>query len=287
MFPPSIFAWTASFMYGAEGIIGKLISKYSISDALLFNFVWSVLTFVLMVPVALFFGAGMPHEWPSLVGASVFSAIGGLTYVLALYKLDISIVAPLYSFRVAITALLGAVFLAEILTFSQYVFIAIIFICGLFVSIDERYSVRSFFTLGSAIAIMSMLALALMAVFTKVAVMHTNFWTVALWIQGLHVVWSCLTIPFFKRSFASIKAKQYAAVTLISLADVVATVAAVKAYSINVSIATAIISLPFSMLGAIFCAVFFPHLLERHKPKVYLIRLASATIMFLAALQLS
>jgi drug/metabolite transporter (DMT)-like permease len=287
MLGSSIYAWTASSLYGAEGIIGKLISRYSISDPLLFNFIWSAFTFFLMLPVAYYYGAGVPSHWNALVWGSLFSAIGSVTYVIALYKLDVSILGPLFSFRVAIAALLGAIFLSEILTWYQYFFIVVIFVCGLFVSMDERMSVRSFFTTASAIALMSMIALAMTAVFTKIAVVESGFWTTAIWISGLHLLFSAATIPFFKLSYKRIKKKEYSMIILISGVDVVANVAAVKAYSISVSIATAIISIPFSMIAAIILAFFMPKLLERHTPRVYAIRIASAAIMFIAALQLS
>src|SRR3989344_1579835 len=161
----SFFAWLASLMYGLEAITGKLTSKHVIQNPYLFNFFWAFFILILTIPVALINGVTVPAHWGYIIIASFFYALSGVLYVLALYKLDVSVIAPLFSFRTAMAVILGALFLGEVLLTRQYVLIGIIFVFGIFVSIDEKSALRSFFTRGTAIALFAMLALVLMAIF--------------------------------------------------------------------------------------------------------------------------
>jgi len=284
--PFHIFAWIASVMYGLETIVGKLTSRHAIQNPWLFNFLWSLFILLLMVPVALANGAGIPTHWLFIIAASFFYAAASALFVLALYKLDVSVLAPLFSFRTAMAVILGALFLGEVLTLHQYLLIGVIFVFGIFVAVDERFNLRSFFTRGTAIALLSMLALVLMAIFTKKAIAETTFWDASIWIALLGQLWLLPTIALFKRELAATTAKQYGIVFATALAGVVGTLAANAAYAANVSIAATIISLPFSMVLAFLFSVFAPELLEHHTLKVYAVRFVSATIVIVAALNL-
>lgn len=281
------FAWTASIVYGFEAIIAKLASRHLIPDPLLFNFYWALFILILTTPVAFWYGVSIPAYWSSLLAASVFYALGGVFYILALYRLDASVIAPLFSFRTAIAVLFGALMLGEVLSVYQYAMVAVIFIFGMFVGIDERFIIRSFFTPGIGILFASVFALVFMGVFIKISVAEIGFWNTTFWMALLGQMWLLFTIPFFKTKHRELTGKQFGIVFLIALAGTIATIAANAAYALSVSIASTIISVPVSMFIAIGLAYFYPHLLERHSLKVYAIRVVSAAIMFVAALQLS
>jgi len=116
MIPLVFFAWAASIAYGLEAIMGKFASKHVMPDPLLFNFYWALFILILTSPIALWYGISIPTHWPALFAASIFYALGGVFYILALYRLDASVIAPLFSFRIAIAVLFGALILGEVLT---------------------------------------------------------------------------------------------------------------------------------------------------------------------------
>jgi drug/metabolite transporter (DMT)-like permease len=282
----TLFAWIASVMYGVEAITGKLTSKHSIQNPWLFNFFWAFFILLFTVPIAIGNGVGVPTQWIDVVLASLCYALASTFYVLALYKVDVSIIGSLYNFRTVITVILGVLFLGEVLTIQQYLFICAIVVAGMFISVDERFSMRSFFTKGIGIAILGILFSALMAVFIKGAVAATGYWNATLWIEVLGQIWLLPTIFLFRKDIVSSTPKQYLVTAGTAVAGVIGTLAAVKAYAVDVSISSAIISLPFSLVIAILFSVFAPELLEKHTSKVYAIRAISAAVMFIAALNL-
>jgi len=125
-----------------------------------------------------------------------------------------------------------------------------------------------------------------MAFFIKKAASDTSYWDTALWVGVLGQIWLLPTIYLFRKELAHVRASQYTTTALIGVAGVIGTLAAVKAYAANVSISSAIIALPFSLLIAFLFSVFAPELLEQHTLKVYAVRFISAIVMIAAALNL-
>lgn len=280
------FAWTASILFGLEGIVAKLISKHSISNPWFFNFFWTLFVLVFIIPISLWFGAGFPLFWGYIFLGSLFSALASVLNTFAIYKLDVSVLVSLFSFRTAMAVIVGAFFLNEVLTTHQYFLIAIIFIFGIFVSIDERFTLKSFFTWNIVIALSCMLALVFSAMFFKKAVAVNGFWNTTLWTPLFAQLWLLFTIPLFKKVVMSANLKQYWPVMVISILGVLGVLSANMAYSKNVSLSSVIISLPLSMVIAFLFSQFAPEILEKHTLKVYLIRFISATIMVIAAVNL-
>jgi drug/metabolite transporter (DMT)-like permease len=196
------------------------------------------------------------------------------------------VIGSLYNFRTAITVILGALFLGEVLSVQQYILIGIIFVFGMLITIDERFSIRSFFKRGIAIALLGVSCSALMAIFIKKAVAEAGYWDTTLWMAVLGQIWLLPTIWFFKKDIVQSTPKQYLVTAGTAVAGVLGTLAMNKAYSLNVSISSAIISLPFSLIMAFFFSIFAPELLEKHTLKVYAVRFISAAVMIVAALNL-
>ena len=284
---PYIFAWLASLMYGAEGVIGKLISRHSVPNPWLLNFFWNLFILVLIIPVALWQGGLVwPADWTNIIWASIFYAGGTAFYVLALYKMDVSVLAPLFSFRTAMAVIIGALMLGELLTGRQYLLIAVIFLFGLFVSVDERFELKSFFNWSTALALLDMLLLVFMAVFIKKSAAEIGYWGTTLWSALLGQIWLLATWPLFKQDLSRVSLKQYGFMFIPAAAGMIGTFAANKAYAVSVSLTSAIVSLPLSMVIAFLFSIFAPELLEKHTFKVYAVRFASAAAMIVAALNL-
>src|SRR3989344_7892997 len=94
-----VFAWIASVFYAFEAIAGKLTSKHSVKNPWLFNFIWAFLILLMSIPLALYYGIEMPHNWAPLLIAGFFYMIAGTLYIVGLYFFDISAFVPLYNFR--------------------------------------------------------------------------------------------------------------------------------------------------------------------------------------------
>lgn len=285
--PFYVFAWIASVTYGVEVIIGKLTSKHAVKNPWLFNFFWALFVLLFSIPFAVYNHVTVPVEWPSLLVASLFYMLAGIFYVLPLYTLDVSVWAPMFNLRTPLSVLFSAWILGEILTTQQYAYIGIIFVAGVFVTLDERLNIRSFFRWPIALAITQMVILALMGVYINKAITTNGYWVVTLWMGILSQIAYLFTLPFFAKEMKRVTKSQIGALMLMAVAGLFGTLAANRAYSENVSVSATIIGLPFSMIFAFLFSIFAPKLLEKHSLKVYAIRFTGAAIMFWAAMRLS
>ena len=273
-------------MYGLEAIIGKMISRHSIHNPWFFNFVWEFFILVGMTIIGIWYGIGIPTQWIYIILGSLMYASGSALYTLALYKLDVSVISPMFSFRTAMAILVGAIFLGEILTSRQYFLIGIIFLFGMFVSIDENFHLKSFFNKNILILLLDMLCLVFMAMFIKKAIAVDGFWTTTIWIALLGQIWLLGTVNLFRKELKEATLKQYSHTALVAITGIIGTLAANAAYSKNVSISATIISIPTSLILAFLFSIFKPELLESHTLKIYAIRFISAAVMIIAALKI-
>lgn len=281
-----ISAWLASILYAFEAIFTKLSVKYSISNSWHFNFFLQLFTLILTIPVCLYFGAGIPHTWFYIIIGAFLYSFSGIFYVMAVNKLDISVLSPLWSFRTAITVLIGFFFLNETLTAHQYIAIFVIFIFGIFVSLDEKFNIKSFFQKGILYALGCMIVIIGWAACIKKVVPVEGFWTTMLWVSIIEQFFLLFTIRFFKKDFHRVKVKNYWPVLATAIIATVAMFCSTSANAQNISIASAIVTLPISVPLAVLFSIFVPKLLEKHSWQVYTVRIVSATIMTIAALYL-
>ncbi len=285
--PFYVYAWIASFSYGLVAIIGKLTGKYAIPNAWLFNFLWMFFSLLITIPIALINGVGIPKVWGSLLLVAFFNTAFGILYIMSLSLLDISVLIPLMNFRTAFVAILGGLFLGEILSPIQYFFVLIIFIAGLFVSLDEKFSFRSFIRLPIALALLCTLSYTLMGMFIKKSIAENGYWEVTLWMAILSQIMLIPSFFLFKKDIRKLNIKQLLSVFAMSLALAIGVIMENRAYKENVTITNIVTALPISMLLAFLLSVFVPKLLEKHTLKVYLIRFTAAAVMIAAALKIS
>ena len=282
-----IYAWIASFAFGFVSIIGKLTNKYAIPNVWLFNFLWMLFSLLITIPIALLNGAALPSHWISLILVAVFNAIFGILYILSLSLLDISVLIPLMNLRTAFVAILSAIFLGEILSPFQYLLIALIFIGGLFVSVDEKLSIRSFFRWPIFIAILCTLSYTFYGISINWSIGQNGYWAVTLWMAILSQLLLLFTYPFFKKDIGKLNLKQLLSVFAMSMMLAIGIFTENRAYQENVTISSVVTALPLSMVLAFLFSYFAPKLLEKHTIKVYAIRFTAAAVMIMAALKLS
>src|SRR3990167_4151632 len=153
-----VFAWLTSITYGLGSVIGKVATRHHIANPWLYNFIWTVITIITIVPFAIAGGIGWPQNWGSMLWLGVASAVSGILFVLAFYAVDLSILSPLSTLRTPIAALVGAVLFRESLSITQQFLIGVIFLAGFVVQIDERFSLTSFWIKGTFLALVWVLA---------------------------------------------------------------------------------------------------------------------------------
>lgn len=282
-----LLAWLAALTYAAVGVSSKLITKYSVSNPWLMNFLWSVFIALNLWLVGLFMGVKVPETWGSLIVVGIYNCLLGVFYVLALYKLDVSVLSPFGNLRTAITAILSLLLLGEVLSMGQYLLITLIFVSGAVLTYDEKLKLKSFLQPAIGIAFLFVLFASLWNISIKQSISEVGYWATTIWSYILSVLFLGLTAPLFWQDFKRVKAKQVGVVFLLSVGSVAGALFSFKALETNVSISSAIINLPLSAVAAFLLSFFAPTLLEKHPIKVYLIRFTAAVVMIISALQLS
>jgi len=285
--PFYLFAWVASISYAIEVIVGKLVIKYQVANPWLFNFFWSLFIVILIVPFGLVNGAGIPRFWGNLILASLFYALSGIGYLIALKKLDVSIISPLSNLRAIFSLLLGALFLREHYSFESYMLITVVIGASFFVTIDEQISLKTFFKRDNIWMIGVLLSLSLMSLFINYSVKENDFWEVTLWMPIIAQLLLLGTLPLWKSDIKKVQPASWGGIFLMGLFGTIGTMAANKAYTDNVGISTVIISLPISMMAAILLSFIAPKLLEKHTAKIYAIRIIAAAVMIIGTLSLT
>ena len=285
--PFVVFAWIASFFYGLVVIVSKLTTKHAIKNPWMFEFFWELFTLLFLLPIALFSGVGFPQNWGTILIAGFTYAVSGTMYVLALYRLDASVIGPMYTFRTPMSVLLGVFIAKEFLTAEQLVLICIITIAGIFVSFDERMRLRSFFQPNIGFALLAVFAAAVMGLAVNRALGANGYWEATLWISIVGQVFLLGLIPLFIKDFRTTKPAAYSGIAISSMVFVIGLLAFNRAIAENISITTAILSLPLSLIIIFILSRVAPQLLEKHTAQVYMIRLIAALVMVGAALRLS
>ena len=282
------FAWVASFTYGLYAVVAKLIGKYQLKNTWQFSFFSTFFAGLITSMISLVYGATLPKNWMFVILAALFLALGGFLYLYSLKLLDVSVMAPLFNIRVVITVLFGYLFLGETLTPAGFWLILMVVVAGFFATMDEEFSIKSFFSKNVGFGMLFMLVLSIQSTLINRAVDQNDYWTAMLWIGLLAIPFGFLMLyPKFKNDLKKSKPKDYLGVGVLSVVGGLGDLAAFKAFSGNVGVSSVIISLPLSMVLAFLLSVFKPELLEKHPLKVYLVRFLAAFVMIWGALQLS
>lgn len=281
------FAWLTSLTYGLGSVVGKIATRHQIANPWLYNIVWWIVTVLCIAPFAIINGVGWPQDWGSMLWLSLANAISGVAFVLAFYAVDLSILSPLSSLRTPIITLVGGLIFHESLTLIQLALIGIIFLAGLFIQADEQFSLKSFLTRKTLLALVWVCTSVWFNSMIKEASLHNGFWEVSFWSNVIGLGLTLPTIPLFYRDLKTTPIKQYSGIVVSTILFTAGLLFSVKALGENVSISMAIISLPLAMIMTMILSFLAPKLLEKHTANVYAIRFVSAAVMVLAALGLS
>lgn len=280
------FAWIATALYGVETIITKLTGKYAVKNPWLFNMLWNGLFVFFMIPFCFNGEVGIPRKWGYLILTSLVSAICCVLYVVLIYRIDVSVLSPMYYIRTGFSVFFGSLLLGETVSTYKLTLIVLIIIMGLLVSFDEKFSFKSFFTKNIFLVFIFMFLLAFYGVFLKKTIGEIGYWNATVWVAVLNAVFLLFTFPKFKNDIKKMRPQQFFPVFFVTIVSVTAYLASNKAYTVNVGITSVIMSIPSSMILAFFMSVFWPKLMEKHPLKIYAVRFIAAAIMFVCAAQL-
>lgn len=284
---PLFFAWIASVTYGLYSIVAKLIGKYTLKNTSQFSFFVTLFSGIIMAVVSYINSGKIAFSWTYILLAAVFLALGNVFYLVALKVLEVSVMAPLFNLRLAITVLLSFLFLGETFSLGLLAIIVVIFVAGFFASMDESFSFKSFFTKNIGLGLFFMLILSIQSIFINRAIDQTSYWTATLWISLFSIFFSFIFLyPRFKQDLKKTKPKDYLGVSLLAIIGGIGDLTAFKAFESNVGLSSVIISLPISMIMVFILSIWKPTLLEKHSLKVYFVRFAATGIMIWGALQL-
>ena len=268
-------------------IVAKLTSKHSISNPWLFNFLLTAVTLLFTIPPAIYYHAVMPSNWLLIILAAVFATLFNIFYIYSNNSLDVSVYMPLFNFRGIFAVLIGAVFFGEKIFASSLIYIILIIIAGIFSSMDEKFNVKSFLRNVIFVGILSTLFLAIFNAFTKQVMIGDSLWTTNLWIAIINFILVIPTIALFNKELKTLDFAHILPVGAMGLLSTITSFASNTAYSLNLSISSLIMNIPFSMIFAFIFSIFAPRLLEKHTLKIYVIRFSSVAVMIWAAIQLT
>jgi drug/metabolite transporter (DMT)-like permease len=216
-----------------------------------------------------------------------FATLNTIFYIFSNANLDVSVFMPLYNFRNIFTLLIGFLFFDERFPQFKLFYIGLIIIAGVFTSLDEKFSLKSFFKITIAIGLLTVLISAINSALTKGVLMNNDLWTTNLWIAIINFILLLPTIPLFRKDIKRLDRAHITPVVLMGLFFTISIFATNKAYEGSYSITSLIMVMPFSMIFAFMFSIFAPKLLEKHTLKIYAIRFSSAAVMIWAAMQLT
>ena len=284
--PFQFFAWFSSLSSGVSVLALKFATKHRIKNPWHFNFLTMGCITLFTITASLIVGVSRPAFFQPILIAGILSGLVSIAFTFSLYKLAITVLSPLFSFRTLFGLVLGAVILHEAITRSDVFYILLIFIAGFFVSYDKKLKLRSFFQWGIVYILLMTLGLAFFGVFIQKAVAVNGFWTTTFYVSIIAFLTILPTLAIGREKLAFTRGAMVF-VAIAAFLDTLSRIAAQRAYAENYTISQAIIVLPFSMFFAFLLALWKPSLLESNPLSVYVIRFIAGGAMIFAAIQLS
>lgn len=282
-----LLAWIASISSGLEPIILKASSRKLIRSPWLFNLLWIGAAYPLLVPFTILEGAHTPRDWVTFVWLGLFHAGFFLLYTSALYKIDASTMAPLFSLRTVFAVLLSIVVLGENFTPLKFSLMGIIILCSPLASYDEHLGLRAYRQKYVLLAILAMASLALAGFFVNRAYAQNGFATTALWQDTFTLIFLLPSLLFVKWRQESWGIGKFLPFVLMGILGFIYVATTSVAYGRAYGLSSVIVSLPLSMVFVWLIAQKYPDWLESHPPYVYRMRFSGALIMVACAILLS
>jgi drug/metabolite transporter (DMT)-like permease len=205
----------------------------------------------------------------------------------ALYKIDVTTMSPLFSLRTVFATLLGVTLLKESLSLLGAALIAIIILISPLAAYDEKLRHKSFLQKHVLLAVTAMASLALMGYFTNISVAKNGYASTLLWQDVLTLIMLLPTLKFVEKSELRISRRKLYPFALLGIEGFIYTVSATLAFAHNLTVSSVIVSLPLSMVFAYILSKKYSQFLEKQPGRVYVIRFTGAIVMVTCAIWLS
>jgi drug/metabolite transporter (DMT)-like permease len=282
-----LYAWIASIASGITPLVIKASSKSLVKNPWLFNILWTLFSIPFIGFFALIKGGGLPQNWYPLLLLSLSYAGFYAFYTVALYRIDVSTMAPLFSLRTVFAVLLGVTVLHESIGITGAILITFIVIMSPFAAYNEALRLRAFFHIDVLLGILAMGLLALVGYFTNISVHQNGFATTLLWQDILTLLILLPTLLLVKPVDRKISLQKLVPFLAIGLMDFLYTATATLAFAHSLALSSVIVSLPLSMVFAFLLSRRYSKFLEEHSLQVYAVRFFGASIMIGCAIWLS
>ena len=209
--PYIILSLIAAFGFAFSSLANKFTSKHKISNnwVLLFYYYLTIIPFLFFLP--LIFNVSFPQSgWIFVFLYALVFFIGNIFFTTAIYKLDASTFAPFFQLQTAFIALLAFLFLKERFAVENYLLLALMLVGSILVSIDEKFSIKTYFKLATLLIILKQIFHAFSNLFAGFALKSMNSFTFMFWGDLIASLLALIIIPFvgfnkLKVSFPQIK----------------------------------------------------------------------------------
>lgn len=286
-----IFAILAAIGFSLSNLIFKFTSKHNIANPWVLQFYsgLTLLPFLLILPV--FFSVSFPRSgWQYIFLYALTFFLGNIFFLKAIYKLDMSTIAPLFQLQSALVGLLAFIFLGERFPIENYFLIIVMLIGATLVSIDEKMNWKSIFSLGVMLILLQQFFHALSNLFAGFALKSMNSFTFLFWgdslaeLFTLGFVWFLIGSRRLKIPWSQIKP--------LFIAGLFSTIGASSLFTafqsnLTISSALALLTAPIVFGLTLTASIFKPELLEHHTAKIYILRGLGVLLIFLAAVKIA
>lgn len=287
-----VFSLIAAVGFTAAGIVNKFASKYAITEKwpLLFWYYFTFIPFALLIPLMAPITTPATVElWLLIFGYSVCFLLGNICFFTAVFKVDASVFSPFFQLQAAFLALLAFLFLGERFPLSNYLWMGVILAGAVLVAVDERMSVRSFFSKAILLILAMQFFHAGSNLFAGLVLRFTDFWNLTWWSTLVSTVLVLLFTAAVNGLRVRVSTKQLRPMFIVNALSFVAALSLFRAFQENVTI-SGILSLltgPLTFLVVVALSRWKPEFLEHHPAKVYIVRGAGVILTLAGAILVS
>lgn len=288
--PYIIFSLIAAFGFAFSSIANKFTSKHKISNnwVLLFYYYLTIIPFLFFLPFI--FNVSIPQSgWTFIFLYAFVFFIGNIFFTIAIYRLDASTFAPFFQLQTAFIAFLAFLFLKERFPIENYLFLTVMLVGSILVSIDENFSIKTYFSFATLLIIFQQIFHAFSNLFAGFALKNMNSFTFMFWGDLTAFFLALIIIPFIGFNKLKVSFSQIKPLFVGSFFSTVAATFLFTAFQSNVTISSTLglLTSPIILIFTIFLSIFKPSLLEHHTKKVYLVRFIGVLLILFGALKLS
>ncbi len=287
-----LYSLIAAFGFAVSSILNKFASKHAITDkwTLLFWYYFTFIPFALLIP--LLTKIVFPQTlglWIFLVVYSLLFLLGNICFFIAVFKLDVSVISPFSQLQAAFLAILAFLFLGERFSVANYLWIVIILIGAIFVSFEERLSLKTFFQKSILLIIGMQFFHASANLMAGFILQSLNFWNLMWWTVVINTVPVLLFTFFVNRLRVKVSWKQLNPMFLVNFAAFIAAASLFRAFQENLTISGTIslLTAPITFIITVIFSKINPQLLEHHTKQVYILRGAGIILILFGAVMLS